>query len=333
MRRLISLLAATALAVSACGGDDGDDNPPAASATGSAAAPAGSGAAQDQVKVGVIPILDVAPIYLGQQKGFFKEKNIELTLELAQGGAAITPAVVGGQYQFGFSNVTSLMIGRTKNLPLVVVSAGAASTGKVGADFGGLIVKSPEITGPAGLAGKKVAVNTLNNIGDTVVRNVVTKAGGDASKIQFVELPFPDMPAALDKGDIDGAFVVEPFLTAAVSAGARNVSSIYAETDPNLPVGVYFTTDKLRSEKPDLVKRFTEAMKQSQAYAQDHPDEARQILSSYTKIAPETIAKVTLPRFPPDIDRGALKVLADLAKKDGLVTKDVDLDALLAGTT
>jgi NitT/TauT family transport system substrate-binding protein len=322
MRRLIAVIAAATLALAACGGDD---DAPAASGS------AGAGKT-DQVKVGVIPILDVAPIYLGQQKGFFKQRNIELELELAQGGAAITPAVVSGQYQFGFSNVTSLLIGREKNLPVVVVSAGAASTGKVGADFGGLVVKSPDIKDAAGLVGKKVAVNTLNNIGDTVVRRAVTKAGGDASKIQFVEMPFPDMPAALDKGNIDGAFIVEPFLTATTGAGARIVSSVFAETDPKLPVGVYFTTEKMRTDKPDLVKRFAEAMKQSQAYAQDHPDEARQILTTYTKIAPETIAKVVMPAFPQEVDQAALKVLADLAKQDGLITKDVDLEALLAGS-
>src|SRR5687768_11010999 len=38
----------------------------------------------DQVKVGVIPIVDVAPIYLGQKKGFFGNRKIELTMESGQ---------------------------------------------------------------------------------------------------------------------------------------------------------------------------------------------------------------------------------------------------------
>ena len=62
-----------------------------------------SGGGTQQVKVGVIPIVDVAPIYLGKQKGFFTNRNIELTLETGQGGAAIVPGVVSGQFQFGFS--------------------------------------------------------------------------------------------------------------------------------------------------------------------------------------------------------------------------------------
>ena len=106
--RLIALLTVTALSatMAACGGsDDTSDNN---SASGS----------PDKVKVGVIPIVDVAPIYLGKAKGFFQKQNIDLTPEPAQGGAAIVPAVVSGQYQFGFSNVVSLLLGASKNVPI-----------------------------------------------------------------------------------------------------------------------------------------------------------------------------------------------------------------------
>src|SRR5882757_2769438 len=98
-KRAASLLAIAIMTVSvtACGGSSG--SPSVSTST-----------KPDNVKVGVIPIIDVAPVYLGKQQGFFSKRNIELTMELAQGGAAIVPAVVSGQYQFGFSNVVSLML-------------------------------------------------------------------------------------------------------------------------------------------------------------------------------------------------------------------------------
>ncbi len=46
----------------------------------------------DKVTAGVIAIVDVAPIYLGKQKGFFTEKNIELTLQTATGWRRHHPA-------------------------------------------------------------------------------------------------------------------------------------------------------------------------------------------------------------------------------------------------
>jgi NitT/TauT family transport system substrate-binding protein len=318
MRRFLSTLATAALACSlaACGGSSGT-------------APSSAGGV-DKVKVGVISIVDVAPIYLGKQKGFFSKRNIELTLQSAQGGAAIVPSVVSGDEQFGFSNVTSLLVAQSKGLPLKVVSNGVASTGQPGQDYSGVVVKSGSpVKTAADLVGKRVSVNTLNNIGDTTVRASVRKAGGDPSKINFVELPLPDMPPALTAGRVDAIWVVEPFLSIARDQGGRVVASNYVDAAPDLTVAVYFATQKLISEQPDLVRRFTEAMKESLQYATNYPDEARQILGTYTKIDPKVIQELTLPKWPAEINRDSVQTLAQLAQQDGLLTKQPDVAALL----
>jgi NitT/TauT family transport system substrate-binding protein len=278
----------------------------------------------------VIAILDVAPIHLGKQKGFFTSRNIELTLTNAQGGAAIVPAVLSGQFQFGFSNVVSLLLAQSRNLPLKVVCNGNNSTGVDGQDFGSVLVNAGSpIRGAADLPGRSVAVNTLQNIVDTTVRASVREAGGDPSSLRFVEMPFPDMPAALRGGRVDAAFMVEPFQSAARAQGARSVASSYVDAAPDLTVAVYFTSTSLTSQNADLVRRFGEAMRESLAYANDHPDEARAVIGTYTQIAPEVIADLTLPKWPPDINRDSVQTLADLALADGLLTKPADLAALL----
>lgn len=307
MRRLFAGIAVVALvgALAACGSSGG----------GGSTAPGGVA----QVKVGIIPIVDVAPIYLGQQKGFFKNRNIELTMESGQGGAAIVPGVVSGQFQFGFSNITSLLIAQTKNVPIKIVANGVASTGEAGKDFGGVVVrKDSPITKAADLAGKKVAVNTLKNIGDTVVRESVRKAGGDPSTINFVEMPFPNMPAAVENGQVDAAFVVEPTKSAVTAAGGRVVAWCYVDPAPNLTVAAYFASTKLIADDPDLVKRFTEAMNESLAYADAHPDEVRAVLGSYTKIDAKVRDTLTLPKWPTEINRASVETLAKLGAQDGI---------------
>lgn len=301
-------------------------------ACGSSGTSTGSsgGGGVDQVKVGVIAIVDVAPIYLGKQKGFFSKRNIDLTLQSAQGGAAIVPAVVSGQLQFGFSNVTSLLLAQSKGLPLKVVSNGVASTGQQGKDYSGVVVPAASpIKTAADLAGKRVSVNTLNNIGDTTVRASVRKAGGDASRVNFVELALPDMQPALAAGRVDATWVVEPFLSIARDAGGRVVASNYVDAAPDLTVAVYFATQQLISGNADLVRRFTEAMRESLDYAGSHPDEARQVLSTYTKIDPKVISELTLPKWPAEINRDSVQTLAQLAQQDGLLTKQPDVAALL----
>jgi NitT/TauT family transport system substrate-binding protein len=297
----------------------------------SAPAPAKPSAGQpDKVAASVIAIVDVAPIYLGKQKGFFSQHNIDLTLSTSQGGAAIVPAVVAGQVQIGFSNMTSLLLAASKGLPVKVVCNGVASTGVADKDYSAVLVKadSPVHTA-ADLAGKTVAVNTLKNIGDTTVRASVRKAGGDAKAVKFVELAFPDMLAALQGGRVDAIWEVEPFVTAALGTGARMVASNYVDTAPNLTVATYFTSVALTKSNPDLVQRFVAAMTQSLQYADAHPDEVRQALGTYTKITADQAAKLVLPKWPTEINRASVQTLADLAVSDGLMAKAPDLNALL----
>jgi NitT/TauT family transport system substrate-binding protein len=299
-------------------------------ACGSSTTPAKPAPGQpDKVAAGVIAIVDVAPVYLGKQKGFFSKRNIDLSLSTSQGGAAIVPGVVSGQFQIGFSNVTSLLVAASKGLPIKVVCNGVASTGDA-RDYSGVVVKAGSpIHSAADLAGRTVAVNTLKNIGDTTVRASVRKAGGDPRAVRFVELAFPDMPAALQAGRVDAIWVVEPFLTAATGAGGRVVAANYVDAAPNLTVATYFTSVQLTRSNPDLVKRFTDAMNESLRYADAHPDEVRQVLATYTQIAPDVAGKIALPRWPTDINRQSVQTLADLAVGDGLMTKAPDLSALL----
>ncbi|GAA3208013.1 ABC transporter substrate-binding protein [Actinocorallia longicatena] len=313
-----ALAAASLLLLAACGGGEGGE-----------ATPKESGGLTP-VKVGVIPIVDVAPIYLGVQQGFFAEQGLKPELVPAQGGAAIVPAVASGQNDFGFSNFTSLIIARSKGLPLKVVAPGAGSTGVAGKDFGGVVVKAGSpLKSAKDLAGKRVAVNTLNNINDTTVRASIRAAGGDPKSVKFTELAFPDMLAALDKGNVDAVQVVEPFLATALKGGGRLIASNYVDTAPKLTIAGYFTSEKTAAAKPELVKKFSAAMQKSLKYATDNPDAVRKILLTYTKIDPALTGALTLPTFPAEVNGEALKTLAGLAQQDGLVTTAPDVAGLL----
>ncbi|MCK9794476.1 ABC transporter substrate-binding protein [Isoptericola sp. 4D.3] len=315
-----AVAAASALALAACSGGSSGEPEPGASGDGGLT----------PVTVGVIPIVDVAPIYLGVQEGFFEDEGLDVTLELAQGGAAIVPAVVSGEYQFGFSNVTSLLLGSQQGLPLKVVAPGNLTTGESGKDFAAVVaLPDSGIGSAADLAGKTVAVNTLNNIGDTTVRKVVDDAGGDASAVEFVEMGFPDMPAAVESGQVDAAWILEPHLTRALQSGAEPVAWNFAETDPNLLIAAYFTSQQQVSEDPETVDAFTAALEQSLTYAEEHPDETRAVLDSYTEIDPAVKDAMVMPRFTAELDEAQLQLLADLGLEYGMFDEPVDVSALM----
>ncbi len=317
LRQFAVLLTVAALATSAA-------------CTSSDAAQRPTSGQPDKVSAGVIANVPLAPIYLGKQKGFFSKRSIDLSLSTSQGGAAIVPGVVSGQLQFGYSGVTSLLLAASKGLPVKIVCTAAASTGEAGKDYSGVVVKADSpVRTAADLGGRTVALNTLQNIGDTTIRASVRKAGGDPKAVKFVEVPFPDMPAALQAGRVDAIWAVEPFLTAALGQGGRVVAWNYVDAAPDLTAATYFASKQLITTNSDLVMRFTEAMTESLRYADAHPDEARQVLGTYMQIAPEVVAKLTLPKWRTEINRRSVQTLADLAVEDGLMDKAPDVNALL----
>ena len=222
---LLVALAVAALTVAACGGDDDSGG--------------GGGGSQANkpatLNVGVIPIADVAPLYLGIKKGFFKEQNLTVNPKLAEGGAAITPAVLSGDFQIGFSNNISLLIASSKGLPVQVISQGVlAGTDKKEAWADLLVLKSSSIKTGKDLEGKTIAVNTLKNICEVTIKASLEKEGVDVNTLKFIEVPFPDMNAALDAKRVDGACVVEPFVSQGKAGKARGIDPFYVNTAPDL---------------------------------------------------------------------------------------------------
>ena len=273
MKRSIPvILAATAtLALSACGGGSLSGNDSSSAAEGSSDL--------TTVSAGIMTIVDTAPIWLGKEQGFFEEEGIDLDIQTTTGGAAAVPGVVSGDFQFAFGNVVSVMVANDKGLNLEFVSNGNSTTGDRTSDFGAVVVPAgSDIQTAADLAGKTVSVNNLSNIGDTTIRKVVEDAGGDQESIKFVEIPFPDAPAAIEGGQVDAAWILDPFLTQSVEDGARVIAYNFAETHESLDISGYFTSSKYAKANPEIVEKFTAAMKKSLVYAQENPEAVRDIV-------------------------------------------------------
>jgi NitT/TauT family transport system substrate-binding protein len=315
-KTLALALSAAALAVAGCGGDDGSTEKPSSNGTEANQAVT--------LTVGVLPIADLAPLYLGMDQGFFKDENLTIKPAVAEGGAAVVPAVMSGDDQIGFSNVTSIMNGKAQNLPLKPIAAGVSGAATEEKAWDALLAPKGGVTDLKQLEGKKVSVNTLKNLPEVAVRNSLEKAGVDPSKVEFVEIPFPDVPAALEAKRVDAAFAVEPFVGASLATGATKLAEPFEELAPNLTIAQYFTTEKYAQENSEVVERFTRAINKSLDYAQNNPDEVRRIITTYTKTPPAAAEKMALPTWSSQVNGDAMTTLVELSKKYGVLKGDVD---------
>lgn len=322
-KRFAAVAAVAALALTTlvgCGG----------SSSTSASSTSGKGTTVT-VQAGFIPVIDVAALYLGKDQGIFEKEGINLNVNLGTSGAAVVPAVVSGQYTFGFSAIVSLLQAKDQGVPLKIIAAGSSSTGKEGADVT-MIHAAPSsgIKTPKDLEGKTVSVNALNGLLQLLCEVAVKKDGGDPTKVHFIELPFANAVSSLKAHKIDAMVGAEPFGTAAISAGFPAISSPYLtmSQDPML-TSAYYTSDAQLQKNPELFAKLGKAIDESLTYAQAHPDEVRAELPKFSGLSAADAQKAILPTYAPDVPESSISLFSQYAKEFGVTKKDVSFQDLV----
>jgi NitT/TauT family transport system substrate-binding protein len=306
------------LAMVACGGEG--------TAPGGQTGPSLAGPIS--IKVGDVEGAPASFIAFGVQKGIFTEHRLNVELVVQQGGAAIIPNLVSGEMQIGGSNGVSILLARGTGLPVKIVAPGTAVGSDPNADFSAVIVApDSQINTPKDLAGKTIAVNTFKNVSEIALKASLEANGVDISALKLVELPFPNMLAAVEQHQVDAAFVIEPFVTMARSRGARLLVRPYVESKANLGVGTYSATEQYIQQNPAVIKAFQAAAAQTAKYITEHPDEYRAALPTIAKLPANLAPTVNIPVWAERVDVESLRFLAGKMVSYGLVRDTPDAGA------
>ncbi|PRY30750.1 ABC transporter substrate-binding protein [Pseudosporangium ferrugineum] len=321
MKKIIALAVIVGVAAALTGCTDSD------ATTGS---PAASGDLR-KVRVAALPISETAALWGGIKAGIFRKQGLDVEVSPAQGGAQAIPALINGDIDFAIGQPFGPFRADLQNLGVVIVGNYASSYAD-GDDINAVVASAKSgITRPAQLAGRKVSVNSLGAAGDVTIMAAVEKDGGDPAKVEFVEVAFPDAPAQLAAGNIDAAWVTEPFITQLRGRGDRVVVEPYQATIPGLATLTTITSAKLKDSDAALVTKFSAAMKETLTWAGDPANEAslRQAIKDNLKL-PEPVAdSVRLPAFGWQLDRAGLEQLATLARKYRVLDRQPDFDRLI----
>jgi NitT/TauT family transport system substrate-binding protein len=281
------------------------------------------------VNAGFVPVTDVAALYLGDEVGIWKKHGLQLKANIASTGAV--PAVMSGEYHFGFTALVNVLQARDKGLPLKIIAAGSGSTGVRGADVT-MIHAGPNsgIKSAKDLEGKTVSVNALNGLLQLMGKAAVKADGGDPSKVKFIELGFAEALAALQAGKIDAMVGAEPFGTAAMASGFPAIASPYqALSTKGMLTSSYFTSEPQLKANPELFKKIRAAINESLEYAQANPDQIRKQLPKFTKLGPDVAVKLILPRFQTAIPRESVETFSKSGNEFGMLTKPAVYEAVV----
>jgi NitT/TauT family transport system substrate-binding protein len=140
---------------------------------------------------------------------------------------------------------------------------------------------------------------------------------------------FPDQLASLQSKRVDAVSPVEPFVSQARGAGARVLLSYFAGFQPKVTVGTYFAMKPYIADNGDVIDRFVRAMNRSLTYAQTHPDHARQVVLSYTKMPPKVAEKMKLSYWSSNLNVPSIERTAQAAKQFGFVKTAPNVEDLI----
>ncbi|MDT0201855.1 ABC transporter substrate-binding protein [Nocardioides sp. AE5] len=287
-----------------------------------------------KIRVGTTGLTVHAPLYIAEQKGWFEEAGLDVTLEVLSGGAAIIPAMLNGELHFGASNIPSALLAAQNGIDLRAVAANNVSADSVDdVEFLTSAVVAPQdgpIDTPADLQGATIAVNGLHSVGDLTISLAMRELGLDPNDVKFIELGLPEMIGALEAGRVDAAWVVEPFLGAAKAAGMSPVLYNWVEARPGLPIGAYYATADFATENAAVVDKFREVVDRATVYAAEHPEEVRSIVGMYTKVPEAAANAMALPVLVTSISRSGVVAIADEMLERGSLNSAPDYDSIFA---
>jgi NitT/TauT family transport system substrate-binding protein len=280
------------------------------------------------VDLGLLPLIDVAPVYIGLEDGLFEAEGLDIEITEVQGGAASIPAMVGGELDIAFGAVPSMLSSSANGLDLrLIAEQNRASPGF--SDISTLPDSGLE-GDPIALEGKRLALNTFANTAELTARSVVKAAGGDFDEVELVEVPFPEMVPLLERGEVDAAFLVEPFTTIAkTTLDARSVADPYTGPTERLTVGSYTTTENFAANFPNTVRAFQRALIAATDIARNDPQRVIDVLPTYTTLDAEAAAAVVQPDFVARIDSRQIQRIVDLMVEHGFLMEPLDLDTLI----
>ena len=284
------------------------------------------------VRIGYLNITASLPLFIAEEKGFFKEEGIDIqTTPIATSNQLVDAVVAGNLDAFPEASAVPVLAVDVQAPGRLKVFSVSAITKQ--APFDALLVKdgSP-IMKLSDLAGRKVGVFP-GSTAAALLKKYLTDNQVDVSRISFVPLPPQNQLGALQEGAIDALHAYEPTTAIALNKGGvrKLFGSVYAEMlDPN-PQGVAVISSKFVKAHPDIAKRSIRAFERAMQFMRDNRSEASQILAKRLTLAgPVAESTVFLYMTPhKEIDAAAFQKYADMLKDLGELKGRVNVDQLI----
>ena len=293
------------------------------------------------LKVGAIGAVSDAGIFIAQEKGYFRDEGLDVEIVGFKAAPQILPAIATGEVQVSGSAVTPALFNAfARGITMKLV----ADKGQVAQGFGfaAIVIRSDladTVRDFKDLKGRKFAVMGKGVSSTTQLGKALERGGIEPNEVELIELGLPEMVAALGNKAIDGATLLEPFITFAT---ARNVGFRWKGMEDFLPFtgqnGVIIYSQQFTQEQPEAAKRWMAAyLKGTRAYLDavtkgTDRDGINAILAKHTAVKDlALLAKIAPTGFDPNgrMEIKSLEADQDWFLKLGLQQSRADLGKVI----
>lgn len=269
MKAAVAVSAAVGIAVAAAA---------AASVTG------GSGAGEDQIRVAFFPnVGHIIPV-VGLENGALQEiDGVRVVPRMLDSGPQAIESLFADSIDLAYVGPGPAINGFIKSQDRsIVILAGAASGGAS-------LVAHPDstIASVGDLAGARVAAPQVANTQDVSLRHHISLHGlipaERGGSVHVLNIPNPEIYTLFAKGDIDAAWVPEPWATLLVEqlGGERLLREEELWPDGRFASVLLVARASYAEENPAKIQIWLESHKDIEAWINANPREAREIFSAY----------------------------------------------------
>lgn len=242
----------------------------------------GSALAQDKLQMQMNWTADTAHLgfAMAQEKGIYKDHDLEVTLVEGRGSAVAAQLVATGQTELGYADAGATLNVASKGAPIKIIST-IWKSGQFGIQY----LADSGISEPKDLVGKKLAVSPGSAMLPLIP--VFLKANGiTESDVEIVSAAESAFIGLLTSRQVDAVSqtpenIVVPLAAQGIEAGNMY---FYNHGVPIASLSLIAREDKLAAN-PDVYKRFVEATALGWLEAMKDPEGA---VDALLKVFPET---------------------------------------------
>jgi NitT/TauT family transport system substrate-binding protein len=250
--------------------------------------------AQSLVKMTIATGVDPAfsQFYVAKEGGLFEKNGLDVTINTGPSGSAMVPFLINNQVQAAYGSDLAGVINHQIDNNIVAVADGTYL-------LKWLSVVGRNVADLEGLKGKKVGV-AKGTGGEIFWRRLLERKNLKESDFKMVDVEAPEMLAAIERGDIDGFAVWEPWPTRTLMAVKGTKILQTAEGIYNNINFVYMNRGWIEQNRDTAVKFMRALIEANDLIEKDRPAAARMV-AKFLKM-PLELATELMPKVEFDMD-------------------------------